>query len=68
MEELIQLLTHIDKLITITFWFFAICIFVSLGFQIIKYIIAIIFDFHQTRKMKRKERKERKNERTKSST
>ena len=66
MEEIIQLLTHIDKLITITFWFFAICIFVSLGFQIIKYIIAIIFDFHQTRKMKRKERKE--NERTKSKT
>lgn len=66
MEQIVEILTHIDKLITITFWFFAICIFVSLGFQIIKYIIAIIFDFHQTRKMKRKERK--KNEQRKPKT
>jgi predicted membrane protein len=66
MEQIVEILTHIDKLITITFWFFAICIIACFGFQIIKYTVALIYDFHQTRKMKRKERKE--NERTKSST
>lgn len=65
MEELVQLLTHIDKLITISFWFCAICIFIYFGFQILKYTAAIILGLSQRRKLKRKEKE---NERTKSST
>lgn len=66
MEELVQLLTHIDKLITISFWFCAICIFIYFGFQILKYTAAIILGLSQRRKLKRKEKE--KNEQRKSQT
>lgn len=65
MEQIVELLTHIDKLITISFWFCAICIFIYFGFQILKYTAALILGLSQRRKLKRKEKE---NERTKSST
>ena len=65
MENIVELLTHIDKLITISFWFCAICIFIYFGFQILKYTAAIILGLSQRKKLKRKEKE---NERTKSST
>ena len=67
MEELVQLLTHIDKLITISFWFCAICIFIYFGFQILKYTAAIILGLSRRKKLKKRKEKEE-NERTKSST
>lgn len=66
MENIVELLTHIDKLITISFWFCAICIFIYFGFQILKYTAALILGLSQRKKLKRKEKE--KNERTKSST
>jgi hypothetical protein len=66
MENIVELLTHIDKLITISFWFCAICIFIYFGFQILKYTAAIILGLSQRKKLKRKEKE--KNERTESQT
>ena len=58
MEELVQLLTHIDKLISISFWFCAICIFIYFGFQILKYTAALILGLHKRKILKRKEKEE----------
>ena len=66
MEQIVELLTHIDKLITISFWFCAICIFIYLGFQILKYTAAIALGLSRRKKLK--ERKEKENEQRKSKT
>lgn len=53
MEQVIELLTHIDKLISISFWFCAITIMLYLGFQLLKYVAAIIIGIQHRRKRKK---------------